>query len=69
MGARSIAGTDYEATHAFVAIRHIWLIGQWASRTGEWGRQALSADWLMKELSYLQSWLRDRLFPALLDLQ
>ena len=63
---RSIPAIDYEATHVFVPIRHIWLMGQWASRTSEWGSEALNAAWLEGELQFLRSWLRDRLSPGLL---
>jgi Ser/Thr protein kinase RdoA (MazF antagonist) len=64
---RPIADNDYEATHAFVAIRHIWLMGQWASRSYELGSEVLSVAWLDKELMYLESWVRERLSPNLLS--
>jgi Ser/Thr protein kinase RdoA (MazF antagonist) len=38
---RELARADFEAAHLFVPIRHIWLLGEWASRTSEWGSQAV----------------------------
>ena len=65
---RPIAAIDYEIAHVFVPIRHIWLMGQWANRTTEWGSEALNGAWLDRELKFLRSWMRDRLSPGLLTL-
>jgi Ser/Thr protein kinase RdoA (MazF antagonist) len=62
-----IASADFEATHLFVPIRHIWLLGEWASRVNEWGSERLPAAWLVKELDFLRSWEREKLSPNLLS--
>lgn len=62
-----IAPADFEATHLFVPIRHIWLLGEWASRVNESGSERLPAAWLVKELDFLRSWERDKLSPNLLS--
>jgi Ser/Thr protein kinase RdoA (MazF antagonist) len=61
-----IAPEDFEATHLFVPIRHIWLLGEYASRINEWGSERLPAAWLLKELDFMRSWERERLLPGLL---
>lgn len=61
-----IASEDFEATHLFVPIRHIWLLGEYASRISEWGSERLPAAWLVKELDFMRSWERERLLPGLL---
>ena len=40
---RPIKPADFEALQFFVPIRHIWLMGEWAGRIGEWGSEAMSA--------------------------
>lgn len=62
-----IAPADFDATHLFVPIRHIWLLGEWASRVNEWGSERLPAAWLVKELDFLRSWEREKLSPNLLS--
>jgi Ser/Thr protein kinase RdoA (MazF antagonist) len=63
---RRIAPADFEAAHLFVPIRHIWLLGEYASRLVEWGSERLPAAWLIKELDFMRSWERERLSPGLL---
>jgi hypothetical protein len=36
-----ISVEDLEATNLFVLIRHIWLMGEFASRRHEWGSEAV----------------------------
>jgi Ser/Thr protein kinase RdoA (MazF antagonist) len=60
-----IAPADFEATHLFVAIRHIWLLGEYASRIEGWGSQNVPATFLIKELDFLLSWEREKLSPGL----
>jgi len=61
-----IAPVDEAAVRVFVPIRHIWLMGEYAGRTAEWGREVLSATWLEREVTFLLAWERDELSPALL---
>jgi Ser/Thr protein kinase RdoA (MazF antagonist) len=60
-----IAPADFEATHLFVPIRHIWLLGEYASRIEGWGSQNVPATFLIKELDFLLSWEREKLSPGL----
>jgi Ser/Thr protein kinase RdoA (MazF antagonist) len=61
---RPIISNDLEAVQAFVIVRHIWLMGEYASRAGEWGREPI--NWIAREIAFLKSWeterLSDRLF-------
>ena len=67
-GYRSIhelSHTDLEAVHLFVPIRHMWLMGEYASRIHEWGRQAVPADWVAAQLDFMLSWEKEKLAPGL----
>ena len=61
---RPIAPNDFEAAHVFVIVRHIWLMGEYASRVREWGSEPVS--WIAREIEFLKTWeaerLADRLF-------
>jgi Ser/Thr protein kinase RdoA (MazF antagonist) len=61
---RPITAVDFEAAHVFVIVRHIWLMGEYASRAREWGSEPV--NWITRELEFLRSWederLSDRLF-------
>lgn len=57
---------DLEAVHLFVPIRHMWLVGEYASRIHEWGRQAVPADWIAAQLDFMLSWEEEKLAPGLL---
>ncbi len=56
---RPITVTDFEAAHVFVIIRHIWLMGEYASRAREWGSEPVS--WIAREIEFLKSWESERL--------
>jgi Ser/Thr protein kinase RdoA (MazF antagonist) len=61
---RPIGPNDLEAAHVFVVVRHIWLMGEYASRAREWGREPVS--WIARETEFLKAWeaqyVTDRLF-------
>lgn len=61
---RPITPGDLEAAHWFVIIRHIWLMGEYASRVREWGVEPVS--WIAREVEFLKTWeterVADRLF-------
>jgi Ser/Thr protein kinase RdoA (MazF antagonist) len=63
---RELPRADFEAAHLFVPIRHIWLLGEWASRLHEWGSQAVPADWIAAQLDFMLAWEREKLAPGLL---
>ena len=62
---RPIAHNDFEAAHRFVVIRHIWIMGEYASRVDEWG--ANSVDWIARETDFLTTWERERFDRALMS--
>ena len=62
---RPMLPADERAIPVFVAIRHIWLMGEWASHTALWGREVLSAAWLEREMRFLLDWERERLSGGL----
>ena len=63
---RPIDPIDFEATHLFVPIRHFWLMGNYASRTLEWGSELVSAKWVTRQLEYMQSWEHEKLLSRFL---
>jgi Ser/Thr protein kinase RdoA (MazF antagonist) len=62
---RELSHADFEAVHLFVPIRHLWLVGEYASRIQEWGRQAVPADWVAAQLDFVLSWEKEKLTPGL----
>jgi Ser/Thr protein kinase RdoA (MazF antagonist) len=63
---RPLAEADFEAAHLFVPIRHVWLMGEYASRLAEWGSEAVPADWITRELEFMRTWEQTQLRPGLL---
>jgi Ser/Thr protein kinase RdoA (MazF antagonist) len=63
---RSLAPADEAALPTFVAIRHIWLLGEYAARTKEFGTEVMSAKLLSREVEFLLQWERDQLSPGIL---
>jgi Ser/Thr protein kinase RdoA (MazF antagonist) len=56
-GYRSVADVtsdDVSAVSTFICVRHIWLMGEYASRQDEWG--LLRTPWLKKQLDLLAKW-------------
>jgi hypothetical protein len=49
-----------------VSIRHICLLGEYASRVGEWGTEIVPADLIVRELAFMRTWEETQLGPALL---
>jgi len=56
---RPITAADFEAAHVFVIVRHIWLMGERASRAQEWGSEPVS--WDARDFEFLRSWEAERL--------
>jgi Ser/Thr protein kinase RdoA (MazF antagonist) len=56
---RAIAPADFAAISLFVAIRHIWLMGEYAERESEWGTESMT--WLPQEAEFLRAWEESRL--------
>jgi Ser/Thr protein kinase RdoA (MazF antagonist) len=63
---RQLPHADFEAAHLFVPIRHIWLLGEWASHIPTWGSQAVPADWIATQLDFMLAWEKEKLAPGLL---
>ena len=60
---RPISAADFEAAHAFVIVRHLWLMGEHASRSREWGSEPVR--WITREREFLETWEADRLADRL----
>jgi Ser/Thr protein kinase RdoA (MazF antagonist) len=63
---RSVTPADEAAVPIFVAIRHIWLMGEYATKVDEWGSENLPSAWLRNHVAFLLAWEGDKLLPALL---
>jgi Ser/Thr protein kinase RdoA (MazF antagonist) len=63
---RELPNADLEAVHLFVPIRHLWFVGEYASRIHEWGSQAVPADWIAAQLDFMLSWEKEKLVPGML---
>lgn len=61
---RPVTAADLEATQLFVAIRHIWFLGEYAGRASEW---AAPTEWFQKEVQFLEAWEDEKLAPDLFD--
>ena len=55
---RPIRSADFEAAHAFVIVRHIWVMGEYASRAREWGSEPV--QWIAREIAFLKNWEMER---------
>lgn len=53
---RVIAPADFDAVAAFVAVRHFWFMGEYASRMPEWGTQTMPPAWLRKQVALMTAW-------------
>lgn len=54
--AREIPPADFAAIASFVSFRHLWFMGEYASRVSEWGMVTLSPDWIARQIELLASW-------------
>src|SRR3954447_17298715 len=61
---RAISAEDFEAAHAFVIVRHLWVMGEHASRSREWGSEPVR--WITREREFLETWEAERLADRLL---
>lgn len=50
---RTIPPGDLSAAPAFAAVRHIWLLGEYAAHVDEWGTDSLPATWLTRQVDVL----------------
>lgn len=60
---RPITHDDFEAALRFVIVRHFWLMGEYASRSQEWGSN--TAGWIAKGVTFLRTWETERILDRL----
>ena len=53
---RPIPAADLGAIAAFVPVRHVWLLGEYAGRLSQQGSEALPRHWLRKQIELLRAW-------------
>lgn len=53
---RPIEATDFAAIASFVAVRHFWLLAEYAGRIDVWGTQTMPRTWLRKQVQLLTAW-------------
>lgn len=63
---RPLEPADEAAIPVFAAIRHIWLIGEWAAGTPRFGTEYMPTAWLENQIAFLLAWERDQLARRLL---
>lgn len=51
-----LSSSDFAAIAPFVSARHFWFLGEYASRSDEWGSAALPPKWLRKQADKLEYW-------------
>lgn len=66
---RPIAAPDRAAIAPFVAVRQIWLLGEYAGRVSTWGSQAMPTDYLQRQAKLLLQWERLELPEACFNLR
>ena len=55
-GVRAIPSADFDAVGLLVAIRHVWLMGNYASRVAGTGVNSITADWFRQGLGLVRNW-------------
>ena len=60
---RPITPDDFEAAFRFVIVRHFWLMGEYASRSREWGSN--SVGWIAEGVTFLRTWETERILGRL----
>jgi Ser/Thr protein kinase RdoA (MazF antagonist) len=63
---RDVKPVDLDSTRLFVAIRHIWLLGEYAGRITQWGSDNVPASFFDQQADFLRAWEADQLSPSLL---
>lgn len=54
---RAVPGADLEAMGPCLALRHFWIMGEYAGRIPVWGTQAMPTHWLRKQPSLMRAWM------------
>lgn len=53
---RELGSDDFEAIAAFVSVRQLWLMGEYAGRIPVWGTQSISTGYLYDQAEVLSYW-------------
>lgn len=53
---RTLESHDFDAIAAFVMVRQIWLMGEYAGRIPVWGAQMLSTSYMRRQVAVLLDW-------------
>ena len=53
---RALGSNDFDAIAAFVIVRQIWLLGEYAGRIPVWGAQMLSTSYMRRQVEVLLDW-------------
>jgi Ser/Thr protein kinase RdoA (MazF antagonist) len=51
-----VTSTDFRAITTFVAIRHFWLMGEYASRLNRMGLRVFRGPWFRKNFELVKGW-------------
>lgn len=51
-----LSPSDFSAIALFVSARHLWFLGEYASRSDEWGSAVLPPEWLQSQVNKLERW-------------
>lgn len=51
-----VSERDLAVLPLFVQLRHLWNLGEAAGRLHHWGTNAVSADWLRKQVDVFKAW-------------
>ena len=54
---RPVPAADLVAIAPCLALRHFWVIGEYAGRIPVWGTQAMPTHWLRKQVPLMQAWM------------
>jgi Ser/Thr protein kinase RdoA (MazF antagonist) len=53
---RALSEADRAALSLFVAVRQLWLLGEYAGRVPVWGSQAMPLDFLQRQVKVFTQW-------------
>lgn len=54
---RTVPAADLAAIAPCLALRHFWVIGEYAGRIPVWGTQAMPTHWLRKQVPLMRAWM------------
>jgi Ser/Thr protein kinase RdoA (MazF antagonist) len=55
--ARAVPDRDMAAIAPCLALRHFWIMGEYAGRIPVWGTQAMPTHWLRKQAPLMRAWM------------